>query len=454
MKGSVRILLLLLCVTPLPLHGTESISTTGRISLRGVEQIDHEGAGEDPSLTARLEIDARESLWRLHSFIEGGWDGAVHDQPRDHSLFKDFSHVYQDNSPFVEFKELYLERGVGNMDWRIGIQRFSWGRLDEYPANDLLNPWDYNRFLIRPIEERKIGVPSVSVNMNRTDWAYQLVWVPWFVPYRLPEPNAKWSVVPSGSALANTPDAQIMAQEPDLPARTFGNGSLGLRMQHQNRIDWAFTLFHGYDPHPVFKTTTLTITESRGKLLVDPGFEPSFHKITTIGADGATVIGDLSLRAEAAYTLGRAFNMRQELWGYPEALVPGVFSLNPVEIERNTLDYGIGADYRLIEDWLLTLQAQQTAIFDRPDSLYDKDRETLLWANLKVSWLNQKIETNLNIAYNPEHGASMVRPGITYILTDTWKVSLIGLLLDGPPQSIFGRYTKNDQVEMTLTTAW
>jgi len=140
----------------------------------------------------------------LHSFIEGGWDGTARDPPRDSSLLKDFTHVYQDNSPFVEFKELYLERGVGNIDWRIGIQRFSWGRLDEYPANDLLNPWDYNRFLIRPVEERKIGVPSVSVIINRMDWAYQLVWEPWFVPYRLPDPNARWSVVPTGSALANT----------------------------------------------------------------------------------------------------------------------------------------------------------------------------------------------------------------------------------------------------------
>jgi hypothetical protein len=454
MKGSACILVLLLCVTPLPLRGADFISTTGRISLRGVERIDHEGASEDPSLIARLEIDARESEWRLHSFIEGGWEGTVRELSGDYSPVKDFSHVYQDNSPFVEFKELYLERGTGNIDCRIGIQRFSWGRLDEYPANDLLNPWDYNRFIVKPIEERKIGVPSLSVNMNRMDWAYQLVWVPWFVPYRLPDADARWSVIPAGISPENTPDAQIIVQEPDLPARTLDNSSLGLRVQHQDRIDWALTFFHGYDPRPVFTTTTLTITEAGEKLLIDPGSIPSFTQITTIGADAATVVGDLSLRAEAAYTSGRPFNVRQEFWGYPETLAPGVYSLNPAKIERNTLDYGIGADYRLIEDWLLTLQAQQTMIFDRPDSLYDKERETLLWANLKVSWLNQKVDTSLNIVFNPEHNASMVRPGITYILTDTWKVSVIGLLLNGPPQSIFGRYAANDQIEMTLTAAW
>ncbi len=454
MKESVFVSLLLLLVASVSVHAADSISTTGRISLRGTGHIDHEGANEDPDLTARLEIDARKTLWRLHAFIEGGWDGTVRDQPRDTSLLKDLTHVYQDNSPFAEFKELYLERGIGNMEWRIGIQRFSWGRLDEYPANDLLNPWDYNRFLIKSTEDRKIGVPSVSVNVNTKDWTCQLVWEPWFVPYRLPDPGARWSVVPAGSALTGNQEAQITAQEPDLPARTIANGSLGLRVQHPGMIDWAFTLFHGYDPRPVFKTTTLTISQSGEKLRIGPGFEPSFHKITTLGADGATVIGDWSLRAEAAYTFARTFNVRQELWGYPQVLEPGVYSLNPVEVERSSLDYGIGADYRLMEDWLLTLQAQQTEIFDRPASLYEKERETLLWANLKVSWLNQKVETSLNVAYNPEHGASMVRPGIVYILSDQWKVSINGLLLDGPPQSIFGRYAHNDQVEMTVTFSW
>lgn len=452
MKGGVWLGLFFFSVLAVPVHGAEALSASGRVSLRGVERLDRASREENPSLTARLEVDARHSVWRLHSVVEGGWDGAAADQGSKGTLLMDFAQVYQDHSPFVEFKELYLQRGSAVIDCRVGVQRFSWGRLDEYPVNDLLNPWDYNRFLVKPLEERKIGVPSVAIEMNRTDWASQLVWVPWFVPYRLPGFDARWSVVPSFAGLS--PEAQITAREPDLPARTLDNGSLGLRLQHPGQIDWAMNLFHGYDPRPVFKTTTLTITPEGERLRIDPGLVPSFHKITTLGADGATILGDWSLRAEAAYTFGRPFNVQQELWGYPTVLAPGVFSLNQVEVARDTFDYGVGADYRLIEDWLLTLQAQQTLIFDRPDTLYDRERETLLWANLKVSWLNQKIETSLNIACNPEHGATMVRPSVSYILSDTWKVSLNGLLLDGPPQSIFGRYGANDQVEMIVTRAW
>ncbi|MDR3631056.1 MAG: hypothetical protein P4L42_12050 [Desulfocapsaceae bacterium] len=455
MKRVVCILLLSQLFNSVSVYGADSISTTGSLSLSGIEQIDHASRSEAPSLTAQVEANAQESSWRLHTLIEGGWDGASPDPQQYHSLVKDFTHVYQDNSPFVEFKELYLEEGAGDIHCRIGIQRFSWGRLDEYPANDLLNPWDYNRFMIKSIEDRKIGVPSVSIDMNRSEWGYQIVWVPWLVPYRLPDPNTRWSIVPAGSTILNNPNAQIIAPEPDLPDRNLDNGSIGFRMQHAGQLDWALNFFHGFDPRPVFKTTTLAITQSGDKFVTDPGVTPSFNKITSIGSDGAMVIGEWSLRAETAFTLGRTFNIRQELWGYPEVFDPGEYTLNPaVEVKRNTLDYGIGADYRLKEDWLITLQVQQTEIFDRPDSFYDEERETLLWANFKIYWLNQKIETNLNIAYNPEHGASMIRPSISYILTDNWKVSINGLFLDGPSQSIFGRYANNDQVEMILIIMW
>lgn len=452
MKSGVWGLLFLLVVFAGFAQGDETITASGRVSGRGVASLDSASVDEGPSLIGRLEVDVRPAAWRLHSLIEAGWDGAVRDQESDRLVFKNFTQVYQDHSPFVDFKELFLQRGTAALDCRIGIQRFSWGRLDEYPVNDLLNPWEYNRFLVKPLEERKIGVPSVSIESARTDWTTQLVWVPWFVPYRLADPEARWSVVPAVGAFS--PDAEVLAREPELPARTLGNGSLGFRIQRSDQIDWALNFFHGYDPRPVFQATTLTVTQAGDRMLVDPGLIPSFHKITTLGADGAAILGDLSLRAEAAYTLGRNFNLRQELWGFPTTLAPGVFPLNPVEVARDTLDYGIGADYRLIEDWLLTLQAQQTAIFNRPDTLYDRERETLLWVNLKVYWLNQRLETNLNVACNPEHGATMIRPSTSYTLSDTWKVSLNGLLLDGPPQSIFGRYGTNDQVELMVIKTW
>ena len=170
--------------------------------------------------------------------------------------------------------------------------------------------------------------------------------------------------------------------------------------------------------------------------------------------DAATVKGDWSLRAEWAYTFSRPFNIRQELWGYPPQPSPGIFPLNPIGHKSDTLDYGVGADYRLFEDCVLTMQAQQTVILARPGTLYDRNFETLLWANLKVGWMNQKIETNLNVAYNPEHGDGMAKVNAWYVFTDSWKAGITAVSFTGPPQSLFGRFSGNDQVELELIYSW
>ena len=416
--------------------------------------LDDDSIKEDPSFRGKVKIDISPSKWRFHSWLEGGWDGTVKRPVRDHSLLKSWDEVYQSNTPFLEIKELYVGYVTDTLELRAGIQRFAWGRLDEYPINDLLNPWDYTRFLRKSLEDRKIGVPSLSASLGKGDWNFDAVWVPLFVPYRLPLPNERWFGESAISAFTLIPGADINPGEPDLPPRTLGNSAVALRVRHTGDIEWALNLFHGYDPRPVFKTTALVISPQAGNLLINPGFVPDFHKITVMGLDSATVKGDWSLRAEFAYTSGRLFNIRQELWGYPQQPAPGIFPLNPIGAKSDTLAYGIGADYRLFEDCILTMQAQQTVILSRPETLYDRNFETLLWANLKVGWMNQKIETNLNLAYNPEHGDGMAKVNAWYVFTDSWKAGITAVSFTGPPQSLFGRFSENDQVEAELIYSW
>jgi hypothetical protein len=437
-----------------PCLAGDLLSVSGRLGLLGSVALDSDSITEAPSFNGRVKIDITPSNWRFHTWLEGGWDGTVKRPVRDHSLLKSWDEVYQSNTPFLEFKELYVGYTTDTLELRAGIQRFAWGRLDEYPINDLLNPWDYTRFLRKSLEDRKIGVPSLSASLNNGDWNFDAVWVPLLVPYRLPLPNQRWFGASASSSLARMPGMEIFPSEPDLPARTVGNSAVALRLRHAGDIEWALNLFHGYDPRPVFKTTALVILPQAGNILIDPGFVPDFHKITVLGLDAATVTGDWSLRAEMAYTFGRQFNRSQELWGYPIQPAAGIFPLNPIGEKSDTLDYGIGADYRLFEDCILTLQAQQTVILTRPATLYERNFETLLWANLKTGWMNQKIETNLTIAYNPEHGDSMAKVNAWYVFTDSWKAGITVLSFTGPQQSLFGRFSSNDQLEAELFYSW
>jgi len=429
-------------------------SASGRLDLRGVEARHSDSVKEDPGAAGRFKFDVNGSSWSFHSWLEGEWDGTIKRPARDRRLFKNYQDVYQSNTPYLEFKELYVQHSSAALDLRAGLQRFAWGRLDEFPPNDLLNPWDYTQFLRKSLEDRKIGVPSISASLNKGDWTCDMVWVPWLVPYRLPMPDERWSGISNASALSHIPNVEIVPSEPDLPSRAIKNSNIGIRARHTGDLEWALNLYHGYDPHPVFKTTSLVITPLPDKLMIDPGYAPDLHRITSIGLDSAMVKGDWSLRAEAAYIMNRYYNIRRELWGYPTFPLPGVYSPNDIGLKTDVLDYGIGADYRIVEDWLLTMQAQQTFILGNTDLLYERKAETILSAILKVSWMNQKFETNASFAYNPEHGDTMAKANAWYIFTDAWKAGVSAIGLNGPPQSLFGRYARNDQAEAEVVYSW
>jgi hypothetical protein len=444
----------LVLVTTSAAFAEDFFSFSGSLDLRGIIPLDSRGPAEYPSLTGKFKIDTPPSTWRFHSWIEGGWDGSVRLPAKDHAVLKTFDEVYQSNTPYLELKETYLAYSTDTVEVRAGIQRYAWGRLDEYPINDLLNPWDYTQFLRKPLEDRKIGVPSLSATINEGIWGLDLVWVPVMVPYRLAQPNERWSGIPEIGHLADLPGVDLNPNEPNLPARTLKNGNAGMRIRYGGDIECALNLYHGYDPRPVFQTTAFSVASLAGRTLINPGYVPDFHKMTSIGMDAATVAGAWSFRGEAAYALGRYFNTQRQLWGHPATLTPGIHFLNPAEHKSDSLEYGVGADYRLFEDCVLTMQAQQLVIMNRPDTLYERKFETLFWANVKTGWLNQKVETNLNLAYNPEHGDMMVKANAFYTFTDNWKAGVTAVTFSGNPQSLFGRFYTNDQLEAEVVFAW
>ncbi|MDH4162592.1 MAG: hypothetical protein OEW15_07860 [Nitrospirota bacterium] len=436
------------------IYADDLLSMSGRLDLRSVHALQDDSVPEHPSLDGRIKVSAEGTSWRFHSWIEGGWDGSVKGPDHEHGRIMNFADLYQRSTPYLEFKELCLSYSTQALDLRAGIQRFAWGRIDEYPSNDLLNPWDYTRFPRKPLEDRKIGVPSLSASINNGDWTVETVWVPVFVPYRLPLPDERWSGTSIAATMAQIPNAEITVQEPDLPDRTFKNSTIGMRMKYLGTMEWSFNLFHGYDPKPVFKTTSLAIVPIGSSIVIDPGYVPDFHRMATAGFDASFVTGGWSLRAEASYAFHRYVNIRHELWGYPTNPGPGVYPLDPAEEIHDSIDYGIGADYRLFEDGHLTVQGQQTMTLGNVDDLYERKIESILWANLKTTFMNQKIETNMSAAFNPEHNDRMIKINGWYVVSDAWKAGATWIAFTGPEQSFFGRYARNDRIEAEVRYFW
>jgi len=147
---------------------------------------------ENPSAELGLELKASTSTWLSSKLlVQAVDDGKVID-PGNGRLVNDFSHIYQDKNPYVNFDEAFLDIYTGKVDFRLGIQKFAWGRLDEINPTDNLNTEDLTEGGMNDEIERKIGVPSAKVNLYSDLLNVELGWVPRFVPYRLPTSEERW----------------------------------------------------------------------------------------------------------------------------------------------------------------------------------------------------------------------------------------------------------------------
>ena len=79
-----------------------------------------------------------------------------------------------------------------------------------------------------------------------------------------------------------------------------------------------------------------------------------------------------------SYLLTISYNIRREHRGRSGRPRTWRVPLDPVKHKSDELDYGIGVDYRLFEDGLLTNQTPQTIFILRPDTLYERKAETIL----------------------------------------------------------------------------
>src|SRR5207253_4213708 len=102
---------------------------------------------ERPRALLDLHLDGEATQWlrgrldlraRAGGPFEGGHPGVF-----------DLNHEYQNRSPSLEVNEAYADLHLQRADFRLGIQKVAWGKLDGIPPTDVLNPRDYHDPLVQ-----------------------------------------------------------------------------------------------------------------------------------------------------------------------------------------------------------------------------------------------------------------------------------------------------------------
>ncbi|MBN2298034.1 MAG: hypothetical protein JXM72_05545 [Deltaproteobacteria bacterium] len=499
MKKARVLSLLVLCIGLCPLwtgayeYESESLtlSLSGYLESGARYAFDSDTPDEDPSTELGIDFNAdigSKASFKLFFQVQG--DGKVID-PGNGILFNEFNKIYQDKNPCVDIDEAYLDLFTDSMDFRIGIQKFAWGRLDEINPTDNLNTEDFTQGGTNEENERKIGVPAVKSTVYTDLVNIELAWIPQYVPYRLPTREERWfpgvlkppEVIATDTAAGDIPVTSSY-QDIEMTGRYPSHSEYGIRVsKYIAGCDISLSYYRGYNVMPITSgPTDLTIT-LKDLLALDYSITaettlvPEIHKMNVYGFDFTTTVGSFTVRGEYAYFQNKYYNRKldsvlsEELTqekqdnimdDFMETYLDSdgeqsvqTFRIDPaISLQKDSMKYGVGIDY-IYGDTSISAQVIQEFVpgydDDKPIYFIKDGFDTLITVSFKQFFLQNTLEANLDGAYDLEFKDYMIKPSLKYKFTESLQLTLGAILLDGKEQdSLVGQYQDNDEIYAKL----
>jgi hypothetical protein len=485
--------------------GGRPVDLDATLSLR--EVVEENGSTKHDRTREQLRLRAAVSLtdWLRFDSTTVGTNGGP-TLKADRAGVYGWDNVFQDISPVADFQEAYFDVHLSSVDLRLGLQKVAWGKLDRTQPNDLINPLSFIDPLMDDEADRKIGVPALQGSyFFPKSWPLPeesrltAVWVPKYIPYRIPLADCvvengvshcdaeRWfppaaiptttfsvpaGVIPINGGFNPAFSVPVGFQVRNVapPAFRMENSDIGLRyagLTHD--VDFALYYYHGFDPLPAFNLTAAATGQPDPNpnnplhvmnLAAMTTLTPNFQQIDSWGADAAYAFDRFTVRAEGAFLRGRPFSRDLRfLITDPRAIAPEIAQalgalakgagtapvpLPPASVTRDAVEWGLGGDY-VYQGYTLLLQVNQTDVLHNDVQLLIKDVETRLLANLRKSFLSDTLKTQLVAMYAIESDYTIVRPRLTYSITDHIDAEVGYLFIAGRAQSVGGQFRRNGQ---------
>ena len=130
--------------------------------------------------------------------------------------------------------------------------------------------------------------------MHKESWSMEAVWVPVFIPARLPQNNERWSPLTQIAGQVKDYPVEILTTDAQLPSRNLASGSPAV-CAFRKPASWtgASTCLPATIPGRSSRPPRMIIAPVNGQLVIDPGAAAEFHKMSSVGMDAAFVKGDL-----------------------------------------------------------------------------------------------------------------------------------------------------------------
>ena len=316
-----------------------------------------------------------------------------------------------------ELREAYVDLRLGRLDMRAGRQIIAWGRADGINPTDILSGQQF-ALLVPDDADRRLGTTSMRASYYFGNVSVTGVWLPEFRGHEF--------VLP-----APPPRVALVQDE-----RRWPGDQWALRAEQTGHaVDWSLSYFRGKDTAP-----DLGLVGSSAA----PTIRLAHHPVRVFGADMATNVGRVGLRAEGAFVQTADSQGRD-----PFTKNPFVFIVAGADRTfRGLLNLNVQYLFRYVRkdppppptetDFASIVAAQQAIVNSQA-------KRAQHGASFRVAykWLHDTLEAECAAAGYAKPAGVTLRPKITYAVTDHWKALGGAEFFRGDAASALGLLRRN-----------
>ena len=252
----------------------------------------------------------------------------------------------------------------------MGKQQTVWGQSDGLQVLDVVNPMRYREFISDQIEDRRIPLWTVNVELPVQEWMLQLVWIPDQSYHQYPEDDAEYAITSPKLTPVIDGSRRVALESEGAPHRYLKDADYGFRLT-RFAAGWDLGLSYLNQTNNS-RGVVQQVTEDTLSI------RSSYVRTHVLGATFARALGSVSVRGELAYVSDAVPLRRPD----PE----------PVTVSGSaTQEFKavIGLDYNGISSTLLSMQLFSSHLPD-PGAYLLRDRtEQQLSFLARRDFLNQ-----------------------------------------------------------------
>lgn len=358
---------------------------------------------------ARLEISVAPTEWlRLASGLDARANS--HDQV-ENSWRLDF----EDRGtlrPRLSVRRLVATLHRGPLTADFGKQFIRWGKADVVTPTDRFAPRDF----LNVIDADFLAVRGTRAVIEQGSHTFDVVWVPWFTPSRVPLLNQRWTPVPPG--------VELVLEDTDFPDRS----QVGVRWGHtRGALESSLSFYDGVNHLPTVEQPdiSLALPPPTGPFVLP--VDRFYQRMRMWGGDAAMPTRWFTLKGEAGFFTS------------PDK-VSDEYVLYVVQLERQTGEWLLIGGY-----------VGEVVTEDRLSVTFAPDRGL---ARTIVGRASYTIDANRSMAIEGsvrQNGDGLyVKGEYSQARGQHWRTTVSAALIRGEPDDFLGQYRLNSHFAVAL----